>query len=177
MDFASAAGTLAVTREGAVPSVPSREEAEDLLAEVRRERREGRAAAEGSEGPDAASEAIPRGGGVVAEDEGDDEEDDDDGDFPLLFGSRLNSMKDRPDLADPSLHPLASPREYVRRQARIRGLGCVDFNYPQHFNGHWKPRGGAGAGRGRAEEAVTKGWAGQMNLELVPQPVISKLHR
>ncbi|KAL7527556.1 hypothetical protein ACHAWF_002227, partial [Thalassiosira exigua] len=139
MEFASAAGALAVTREGAVPSVPSREEAEDLLAEVRRERREGRAAAEGSEGPDAASEAIPRGGGVVAEDEGDDEEDDDDGDFPLLFGSRLNSMKDRPDLADPSLHPLASPREYVRRQARIRGLGCVDFNYPQHFDGHWTP--------------------------------------
>lgn len=60
---------------------------------------------------------IPRGGGKQD-------------DFPFLFGSRLNSMKDRPELWD---GPLTNPREYVARQATIEGLTCVDFNYPQHF--------------------------------------------
>ena len=46
-------------------------------------------------------------------------------------------MKDRIDLA--SSPPPASPRDYLRRQSAVRGLGCVDFNYPQHFEGHWTP--------------------------------------
>jgi hypothetical protein len=46
--------------------------------------------------------------------------DDDDGDFPFLFGSRLNSMKDRPDLWDGT--SLENPRDYVKRQATVRGL-------------------------------------------------------
>ncbi|EJK51854.1 hypothetical protein THAOC_28935, partial [Thalassiosira oceanica] len=54
--------------------------------------------------------------------------------FPFMFGSRLNSMRDRPDLAD---GPVLTPRDLVRRQAKARGLDCVDFNYPQHFDGHW----------------------------------------
>ncbi|EJK60176.1 hypothetical protein THAOC_19520, partial [Thalassiosira oceanica] len=54
--------------------------------------------------------------------------------FPFMFGSRLNSMRDRPDLAD---GPVSTPRDLVRRQAKARGLDCVDFNYPQHFDGHW----------------------------------------
>jgi sugar phosphate isomerase/epimerase len=40
-------------------------------------------------------------------------------------------MKDRPELWD---SPLENPRDYVQRQATIRGLTCVDFNYPQHFH-------------------------------------------
>jgi xylose isomerase len=52
-------------------------------------------------------------------------------DFPFLIGSRLNSMKDRPELWDT---PLATPADYVKRQAAVRGLTCVDFNYPQHFH-------------------------------------------
>jgi xylose isomerase len=55
--------------------------------------------------------------------------------FPFLVGSRLNSMKDRPDLWDRS--PLRTPRDYVERQATIPGLTCVDFNYPQHFDESW----------------------------------------
>jgi sugar phosphate isomerase/epimerase len=51
--------------------------------------------------------------------------------FPFLIGSRLNSMKDRPDLwTDETLE---TPKDYVKRQGTIRGLTCVDFNYPQHF--------------------------------------------
>lgn len=48
-----------------------------------------------------------------------------------MFGSRLNSMKDRPDLHDGQLSDV---RHWVQRQGKIRGLGCVDFNYPQHFH-------------------------------------------
>merc|ERR1719162_795271 len=46
-----------------------------------------------------------------------------------LFGSRLNSMKDRLDLlsSSSSSKPL-TPADYVHRQSQIRGLGCVDFN-------------------------------------------------
>lgn len=48
-----------------------------------------------------------------------------------MFGSRLNSMKDRPELWSA---PLTTPKDYVKRQATIRGLTCVDLNYPQHFH-------------------------------------------
>ena len=65
--------------------------------------------------------SIPRGGGKQH-----------DNDFPFLIGSRLNSMKDRPDLWDGG--PLQSTRDWVRRQATVQGLTCVDFNYPQHFH-------------------------------------------
>jgi ribokinase len=51
--------------------------------------------------------------------------------FPFLIGSRLNSMKDRPELWD---GPLVTPKDFVQRQASIKGLTCVDFNYPQHFH-------------------------------------------
>jgi len=112
MKFASAAGALAVTRQGAVPSIPSREEVEELLntADSSGKRTE---------------KAIPRGGDTS-----------DDDSFPFMFGSRLNSMKDRLDLVD---SPMKTPRDYVKRQATIQGLGCVDFNYPQHFGDYWTP--------------------------------------
>merc|ERR1712232_1171292 len=71
-------------------------------------------------------ETVPRGGSV------------DNDDFPFMFGSRINSMKDRLDLVDPSL-PMSTPSDWLKRQAKIRGLGCVDFNYPQHFGEHWTP--------------------------------------
>ncbi|KAL3772806.1 hypothetical protein ACHAWU_003820 [Discostella pseudostelligera] len=119
MKFASAAGALAVTRKGAVPSIPSRVEVEKLLSE---NSKDGHVLSP--------SEGVPRGGGHK-----NDKEDD----FPFLFGSRINSMKDRLDLVDPSMLPLSTPRDYLRRMATIRGLGCVDFNFPQHFDGHWTP--------------------------------------
>ena len=48
-----------------------------------------------------------------------------------------NAQKDRPELWDGK--PLNNPRDYVQRQATVRGLTCVDFNYPQHF-GSWTPQ-------------------------------------
>jgi sugar/nucleoside kinase (ribokinase family)/sugar phosphate isomerase/epimerase len=103
--FASAAGACGVTREGAVPATPSRDEVDRIYHEEM-------------------IHHIPRGGesqGVI---------DSKVEPFPFLFGSRLNSMKDRPDLWDA---PLATVRDYVSRQATVQGLTCIDFNYPQHF--------------------------------------------
>jgi sugar/nucleoside kinase (ribokinase family) len=112
MKFASAAGALAVTKNGAVPSIPSLKEVETLLST---------ASVKGE-----SANCIPRGGGNV------------DDDFPIMFGSRINSMKDRLDLVSGDSLPMNSPRDWLRRQATIHGLGCVDFNYPQHFH-DWEP--------------------------------------
>jgi len=120
MKFASAAGALAVTKNGAVPSIPSREEVEELMKW------------NGDEEIIQSTTAIPRGGMMQSDENRLDD------DFPFMFGSRLNSMKDRRDLLDPST-PMSTPRDFVRRQAAIRGLGCVDLNYPQHFMDYWTP--------------------------------------
>lgn len=119
MKFASAAGAMAVTKKGAVPSIPSRDVVEELMVWNDKKSIE------------LATETVPRGGMKRSDDDGMDD------DFPFMFGSRLNSMKDRQDLLEPS-DKMLSPRDFVRRQARIKGLGCVDFNYPQHFH-DWTP--------------------------------------
>ena len=106
--FASAAGACAVTKKGAVTSTPTRDEVEEQCWT---------AAAATTSTTSTPVLHIPRGGGPKKP-------------FPFLFGSRLNSMKDRPDLWSESLK---DPSDYVKRQATIQGLTCVDFNYPQHF--------------------------------------------
>ena len=110
MQIASAAGALAVTRKGAVPSIPERQHVDAL-----------RRSSFGSP-----PLSIPRGGDERSSDQGhgDDE-------CPHLFGSRLNSMKDRSDLHDGELNDV---RHWVQRQGKIRGLGCIDYNWPQHFH-------------------------------------------
>lgn len=110
MQIASAAGALAVTRKGAVPSIPDRTDVDALCRS--------------SFGPRPMS--VPRGG-----DESPNCQDNDTEECPHMFGSRLNSMKDRPELHDGQLSDV---RHWVQRQGKIRGLGCVDFNYPQHFH-------------------------------------------
>lgn len=113
MEFASAAGACSVTKRGAVPSTPTRQEVLERLHHHR--------AASAQE----SVLNIPRGDGLRGGSGGNDV------DFPFLIGSRLNSMKDRPELWGP---PLLTPKDYVQRQAGISGLTCVDFNYPQHFH-------------------------------------------
>jgi len=130
MMFASAAGALAVTRKGAVPSIPSRREVEELLLlsiESGSTKHDAFGGQEVGSATSSTVEAVPRGGN------------NDNDNFPFFFGSRINSMKDRLDLVDPSSLPMATPRDYLKRQATIQGLGCVDFNYPQHFGDFWTP--------------------------------------
>ena len=120
--FASAAGACAVQAHGAVPSVPSRNDVQDLLDS---QTAVSTATTDPSEKMATSKETvlnIPRGDGQTSS-------------FPFLIGSRLNSMKDRPELYPGK--QLQSPRDYVERQATIRGLTCVDFNYPQHFENYW----------------------------------------
>ncbi|KAL3921563.1 MAG: hypothetical protein SGILL_002684 [Bacillariaceae sp.] len=116
MLFASAAGSYSVEVNGAVPSTPSRSLVLDRMAE-------------------ATVLDIPRGDGQQDHNVLRGGHSENNKDFPFLFGSRLNSMKDRPDLWGGK--PLTSPRDYVQRQATVQGLSCVDFNYPQHFGEHW----------------------------------------
>ena len=162
--FASAAGSCSVEKNGAVPSTPDRVTIMNRLKEVvendndndkydvdetsRVPRGGGRGKKSGvitntedevSASSTSTSSRHPtfvsrvgdnmlRGGGEDA--------------FPFLIGSRLNSMKDRPDLwrgNSSSSPPLETPRDYVQRQATIRGLTCVDFNFPQHFGSFWTP--------------------------------------
>lgn len=115
---ASAAGACSVQTRGAVPSTPTRQQVRDRWrAHIQAEQ---------------AVLNVPRGdglmarGGAVETNERQKEIDS----FPFLIGSRLNSMKDRPELWK---EPLSDVREWVRRQSTVRGLSCVDFNYPQHF--------------------------------------------
>ena len=146
MKFASSAGSCSVEVPGAVPSTPDRDRIDAKLQSS-----EGAFQAESIQTPPptkALSSELPRGGeieifpsstknsyrpaflsrGGASSDASDDE-------FPFLIGSRLNSMKDRPDLWNDQ--NLETPKDWVKRQGTIRGLTCVDFNYPQHFGSSW----------------------------------------
>ena len=139
MQFASAAGSCSVEQSGAVPSTPSRSQVEDRLMQEtileiprgdgqqvqvqdQQQQQHQPQSTHDTKAHSAAamttSKTIPRGGFK------------DDDNFPILIGSRLNSMKDRPELWNGELK---NPRDYVKRQSTVRGLTCVDFNYPQHF--------------------------------------------
>lgn len=134
MEFASAAGCCSVQAQGAVPSTPTREKVEEWYHKIRNtdsvlDISRGGVSNKKSKRKTSGDSTVPvslvapkvRGGGES---------------FPFLIGSRLNSMKDRPELWKDG--HLQTARDYVVRQAKIKGLTCVDFNYPQHFGeGVW----------------------------------------
>jgi len=125
MQFASAAGALAVMKRGAVPSIPTQAQVHHLCAEQFRWKESLHHETPEEHATHLAEDIahLPRGGW---------EENDN---FPLMFGSRLNSMKDRPELWEGK--SLVNAKDWVKRQGTIRGLTCVDFNYPQHFGSVW----------------------------------------
>lgn len=147
MLFASAAGSCSVEVHGAVPSTPDR----DRIAERLRSNDTIDCESRPLQTSVLSSSDFPRGGGSAYEsltctkklhrtafvgrggavnDSGSNAHESHTS-FPFLIGSRLNSMKDRPDLWRDQ--ELKTSRDYVKRQGAIRGLTCVDFNYPQHF--------------------------------------------
>jgi sugar phosphate isomerase/epimerase len=144
--FAAAAGAVAVSRAGAVPSLPTRHDVERLLA-----------LAAGEPAP----ELPPQ---PPQQEEEDQEYEDDDGEeqqqqgppegscgsgpgascapisvplkCPLDFAARLNSMRARRDLLSPEDEASEdTPVGWIQRQARVQGLTMADLNYPQHLEG------------------------------------------
>ena len=121
MALASAAGAYAVSVAGAVPSLPTRDAAEAHLPEDRR--------------PPAPGD--PKSTPCASVEDARDVNEE----CPLRFGSRLNSMKERPDLwKGGKLDVLGM----VRRLGTAEGIDLVDFNYPQHLGG-LKPKAVTGA--------------------------------
>lgn len=114
LKLASAAGAVAVSRLGAVPSLPTRAEAEALLDEK---------LSPTPPAPSCSEREISNAGRREKSEPS----------FPLLFGSRLNSMRSRRDLVDDSVSN--DVLGWVARQGEVRGLDLVDFNYPQHLRG------------------------------------------
>ena len=103
MRFAAAAGALAVTKLGAMPSLPLREEIDALLGAQSKCR---------SRKPSGVEEAPA---------------------VPLHFASRLNSMKAREDLFTERDVGAPGVYNLIKRMAHVRGISSVFLNYPEHF--------------------------------------------
>ena len=133
MRFATAAGSCSVEVNGAVPSTPSRNRIEERLKSKNTNNSKSISIPRGGDRKSASSPCANNNHNPAFMSRGGSANDgiEDATRFPFLIGSRLNSMKDRPELwkAD----GCRSPRDYVIRQGTIHGLTCVDFNYPQHF--------------------------------------------
>lgn len=126
--FAAAAGALAVSRLGAMPSLPRRDETERLAGfpiggQPGGGTCSGGPAAECSaaDAPlaEAQPTAAPAGSAELPPLE-----------CPYQFASRLNSMRARRDLAGwrDGGDDVAG---WIKRQSRVKGLGLVDLNHPQ----------------------------------------------
>ena len=116
--FAATAGALACATAGATPSLPTREAVCALLpSEIRAE-----VSVSAGKMCDANAEAAaPR---------------EPDGECPLRFGSRLNSMKSRPELWRNGANGGGlGALEMVARLGTAEGIDLVDFHYPQHLDG------------------------------------------
>ncbi|EFN59383.1 hypothetical protein CHLNCDRAFT_137863 [Chlorella variabilis] len=145
--FASAAGGIATSRMGAVPSLPGRQETEQLAASSG-SGGGGGSDRSGGETAGAATGAAARpvaAGGAAACGVGTCASKPTLGpaampaampqDCPHQFAARLNSMSARRDLAGPT-DGADDVLGWLQRQARIPGLSLVAFNHPQHTAGH-----------------------------------------
>ena len=126
MRLAAAAGAIAVTREGAMPSLPRRDEAYGLAGLEQEQWVLGEACLAND-----TENAVSAGTGAEVTPQAHK-----DRRPPLLppLASRLNSMRARSDLLPDGEAP-ADVLGLLARQARVRGLSLADLNYPQHLEG------------------------------------------
>ena len=108
MKFASAAGALAVTKLGAMPSLPFRRDVDEFLGVSDPCRTS--PISSSSSSSEAALEA-------------------------LRFASRLNSMKSRADLFTDAEPDVPEVFNLIKRMGRVQGVHSVFLNYPEHFIG------------------------------------------
>lgn len=108
MKFASAAGALAVTKLGAMPSLPFRSDVDEFLGVSDTCRTS--PISSSSSSSEAAIEA-------------------------LRFASRLNSMKSRADLFTDAEPDVPEVFNLIKRMGRVQGVHSVFLNYPEHFIG------------------------------------------
>ncbi|KAG7668529.1 hypothetical protein KSW81_005293 [Nannochloris sp. 'desiccata'] len=137
LEFAAAAGAVAVSRLGAVPSLPSRKEILELLAKhstsnfdemhkgLEEEKRIEEAAATG----DAERCSIGDAGTTIGTCTQANFPSSSSASFPLKFASRLNSMRS----SSSAFKMSNSVLDWIARQGDIQGLDLIDLNYPQHF--------------------------------------------
>jgi ribokinase len=142
LEFAAAGGSVAVSRLGAVPSLPTRKEILELLDKhstnnssnfdrmrkggLEEEEEEEKAAAAQHNGSCNSDDKVittktcthaadfPSFSSSV---------------FPLQFASRLNSMKP----SSPAFNQSNSVLDWIALQGGIQDLDLIDLNYPQHF--------------------------------------------
>lgn len=127
--FAAAAGGVAASRLGAVPSLPTRADILRLLPDwdpaPSADTSAGAAGSCAATSPQhdtfTATAQSAAAAGAAARSIRDASS--------LQFASRLNSMKERPELWAGAHDVLG----LVARQGTVKGLGLVDFNYPQHL--------------------------------------------
>jgi len=125
MEYGCVAGMLACTKAGAGCSLPDRDAVVPLVLQRRDRARQSlpKRPEDAALANAKAAADLPRGGALSDNVE------------TFHFASRINSMKDRRDLLDPS-RPAEAPNDifgWIARQGRIKGLTHVDLNYPQHF--------------------------------------------
>lgn len=138
LHFAAAAGAVAVSRMGAMPSLPTRAE---VLAVLPPEMQATIEAAVLPAAPAAAALAQSGGSGQHSCSSAADEScassaaPADAGGVPFKFASRLNSMQARRDLVTDLKRETNDVIGWIARQGRVQGLGLVDFNHPLHFVG------------------------------------------
>jgi len=145
LKFAAAAGSYAVSRMGAFPSLPTREQALELMPPLRADGSSPRGPTPNQQDSCSADEkcSMDRGSQTCNNTTVSDTSsrghtlhpDASSSAFPYKFASRLNSMQARPDLdltAQAQSHGVLG---WIHRQGNIKGLDLVDLNYPQHFEG------------------------------------------
>jgi len=108
MRFAAAAGALTVTKLGAMPSLPFREDVDKLL---------GVSESRCVKSVEKLSAAASKEREIDA----------------VRFASRLNSMKSRMDLFPDADENVPEVFNLIKRMGRVRGISSVFLNFPEHF--------------------------------------------
>ena len=137
--FGAAAGAVAVSKMGAAPSLPSREDITTLVPSLAlSENDNGKISS--SDNQSCSNNHRDECSNVITT-SGDDTDEDATNDkstvvFPYKFASRLNSMRARRDLIENKNNAEGKDTVlgWIARQGQIKGLDLVDLNYPQHFD-------------------------------------------